>query len=133
MCTLLCSLAVVHAILTADREIALRRTFWAVALIESVGDPRAVNHREDAVGIVGIRPIMVRDVNRIFGREKYAFADRVDVQKSYEMFRLYSRYYAPRGTPEIWARNWNGGPDGARQACTLAYWLKVQRALARIH
>jgi hypothetical protein len=115
----------------AQREISLRRTFWAVAWVESKGDPRAVNRREQAVGIVQIRPIMVRDVNRIVGRGKYNLSDRTDVERSYEMFRLYSRYYAPRGTPEIWARNWNGGPKGSQKQRTACYWLRVQEVLSQ--
>jgi hypothetical protein len=115
----------------AQREITLRRTFWAVAWVESKGDPRAVNRREQAVGIVQIRPIMVRDVNRIVGRGKYNLSDRTDVERSYEMFRTFSRYYAPRGTPEIWSRNWNGGPKGSQKQTTAAYWLLVQKAMGK--
>ncbi|MFH1574264.1 MAG: transglycosylase SLT domain-containing protein [Acidobacteriota bacterium] len=113
----------------ANARYPLRQTFDAVCMAESAGDPRAYNPREDAAGIAQIRPIMVQDCNRIIGHAKYSLADRWNPAKSWEMFRLYSLYYAPRGTPEIWSRNWCGGPDGHRQGCTLAYWRKVQAAM----
>jgi len=48
------------------------------------------------------------------------------VRKSYEIFRLVCRYYHPNGTPEQWARTWNGGADGAREACTVEYWMTAK-------
>lgn len=131
MATLSCLLALSSALNAANREILLARTFWACAWVESRGDPRAVNRAEDAVGIVQVRPIMVADANRILGRSKYNLADRLDVQKSWEMFRLVVRYYYPSGTPEQWARTWNGGPKGSSRPATLAYWRKVQAELSR--
>jgi hypothetical protein len=35
-----------------------------------------------------------------------------------------------RGDAEVLARVHNGGPDGAREACTLGFWRRVGRALA---
>lgn len=132
MSSILATLALCNALLAADREISLRRTFWAVALIESGGDPRAVNRSEGAVGLIQIRPIMLFDANRIIGYNKYTLADRLSPEKSFQIFKSAVRYYFPRGTPEQWARCWNGGPDGPRQSCTLRYWTKVEKALARI-
>jgi len=133
MSTLTLTLAVVNLILSVERararEELLWRTFKAVAWTESRGDPQAVNRRENAVGIAGIRPICVRDVNRIIGREKYTLADRLNVAKSYEMFCAYVYHYGRRGGPEQWARIWCGGPDGPKQACTAPYWRKIQQAL----
>jgi len=116
----------------AEREILLRRTFWAVAWVESRGDPRAFNRSEQAAGIVQIRPIMLADANRIIGWQRWTPADRFDVEQSWHMFRVVCRYYAPQGTPEQWARIWNGGPRGMKKANTIAYWLKVKGALAQL-
>jgi hypothetical protein len=129
MTTVATLLAVSTAFHAVNREIELIRTFWAVAWVESRGDPRAVKADENAVGIVQIRPIMVRDCNRIIGYAKWTLADRLDVERSWQMFRLYSRYYAPNGTPEIWSRNWNGGPQGHKKSATLKYWRLVQSQL----
>ena len=108
---------------------SLLRTFKAVCWIESRGDPKAYNKAEDAAGIVQIRPIMVRDANRIIGYEKYTLADRWNPVKSWEIFRLVCRFYYPHGTPEQFARCWNGGPRGPKKPATLPYWLKVQRQM----
>lgn len=114
------------ALATAKNDDALRRTFDGIIAVESHGDPRAYNASEKAAGLVQIRPIMLADIARILGKEKYTLADRFDPQKSWEMFRIYSRYYAPNGGPEIWARNWVGGPRGYKKASTAVYWLKVK-------
>lgn len=132
MSTIAILLALSSAIDAAQREILLRRTFWAVAWVESGGDPRAVNVRERAVGIVQIRPIMLRDANRIIGKRKWRLSDRWNVEQSWQMFRVVMRYYYPKGGPEQWCRCWNGGPDGPRESATLPYWHKVQSALKTV-
>jgi len=125
LCLILMSAAVPDATVEA-----LGRTFAAVAMVESGGDPNCKNGDAGlAVGILQIQPIMVRDCNRILGREEYTLADRRNVSKSVEMWCIYSLHYYPNGTPEQWARAWNGGPDGPRQKCTLPYWRKVESNL----
>jgi hypothetical protein len=112
-----------------DTETELRRTFNGVCWTESKGDPLAVNRLEDAVGIAQIRPIMVRDANRIIGYQKWTLADRLDPAKSYAIFKLVVRYYAPSGGPEQWARVWNGGGKGHKKPSTWVYWLKIEAAM----
>jgi len=103
----------------------LGRTWAAMAMVESGGDPDAVGDGGLAVGILQIQPVMVAEVNRIVGERRYTLADRWDVRKSVEMFCVYSLHHWPDGTPEQWARGWNGGPAGPRKAATLAYWRRV--------
>ena len=113
----------------ATIQARLRRCFEAICQVESGGNPRAINRKEDAVGIAQIRPCMVAEANRVLGRRKYGLGDRLSVERSWEIFRLYSRYYAPNGPEETWARNWQGGPHGHKKPCTLAYWQKVKEIL----
>ncbi len=127
MTTLLATVACVNAIFAQDAE--LWRTFCAVARVESHGDPRAYNRKENAVGIVQIRPVMLADANRIAGRQRWTLADRTNPAQSWEIFRLVCLHYQPNGTPEEWARVWNGGPSGCRKAGTRAYWLRVRAAM----
>lgn len=107
---------------------------WVVAIaqVESGLDAGAYNEDEDARGVLQIRPIMVRDVNRIQALNghdrRYTHDDAWDVESSWEMFLTYSRHYAPNGTAQTWARNWNGGPSGHEKEATLPYWEKVQTA-----
>lgn len=129
MATVAVLLALSTALDAAHREILLRRTFWAVAWTESRGDPRAVKRDENAVGMIQIRPIMLADVNRVLGKPKYTLADRLDPEKCWQMWRIICLYYHPNGTPEQWARCWNGGPDWWKKPHTTdRYWSKVQAA-----
>jgi soluble lytic murein transglycosylase-like protein len=106
-----------------------RKLVDAIIHVESRGDPEAVNAREDAVGVLQIRPVMVRDVNRIIGREEFTLADRLDEAQSRRMFWVYSNHYSPGAGRETLARRWNGGPRGDSKKSTLPYWRKVRAAL----
>lgn len=101
----------------------------AIAQVESGGDPNAYNAREDAVGILQIRPILVRDCNRILGEDRFALADRTDRAKSEEMFRVIAEHYSKGQSYEVIARRWNGGPRGETKQATAAYWQRVEAAL----
>ncbi len=100
----------------------------AIIHVESRGDTLAHNIKEDAVGVLQIRPIMVKEVNRVLGFDKYTLQDRWDKQKSIEMFNVI-RHNTPHPTNEKVARNWNGGPNGYRKNSTLKYWVKVKQQL----
>lgn len=100
----------------------------AVIHVESRGDINAHNVGEDAVGVLQIRPIMVQEVNRVLGFDKYTLQDRWDKQKSIEMFNVI-RQNTLNPTNEKVARNWNGGPNGYKKNSTLKYWQKVKNQL----
>jgi hypothetical protein len=104
----------------------------AIEHVESRGRATAHNKEEDALGILQIRPIMVREVNRIVGRERFTNEDRRDIKKSREMFLIFTRHWANRykdWSDEGIARRWNGGPSGHKRAATAGYWRKVQAAI----
>ncbi|RPJ29808.1 MAG: hypothetical protein EHM35_13120 [Planctomycetaceae bacterium] len=111
-----------------SRDALLRRTWEAVCLKESGGNPRAYRKSEDAAGIGQIRPVMVAEVNRIQKARVFTLAQRFDPLLSFEMFRIHSLAYAPNGTPEQWARLWNGGGSGLKKRSTIQY----GRAIARL-
>jgi len=101
----------------------------AICAVESGGDPRAHNAREQAVGVAQIRPICVRDANRIVRSKRWSLADRYDPAKSRAIFEVYVGHYMKHyqlSGPEAAARIWNGGPQGWRRRGTLAYWRKVK-------
>lgn len=101
--------------------------------VESNGNDNAYNKSEEAVGCLQIRPIMVREVNRILKKqgEEYRFKmkDRWDRDKSLQMFWVWRDYHHPNSTDEVIARNWNGGPNGYKKKSTEKYWEKVNRCL----
>ena len=105
----------------------------ALIQIESSGRDYAHNISEDAVGCLQIRPIMVREVNRILrtqgGTFRFKLEDRWDRDKSLEIFHVWREYHHPNSTDETIARNWNGGPKGYKKESTLQYWRKVKGKL----
>lgn len=52
---------------------------------ESRFQPDAINKSENAVGLLQIRPIMIKEVNRLIGEERFTDADRKDLYKSVEI------------------------------------------------
>ena len=109
----------------------------ALIRVESRGNDSAIGDRHlvgnEAVGALQIRPIMVREVNRILKIQKsdkrFKLSDRFDRTKTIEMFLIWKNYHHPDGDFEKIARNWNGGPKGYKKTRTEKYWVKVQKEL----
>ena len=100
----------------------------AIIYVESRGDSMAYNAGEDAVGLLQIRPIMVREVNRLLKENKYTLDDRWSKSKSIEMFNVI-KAHTTNPTNERLARDWNGGWNGYKKKSTLKYWNKVKKQL----
>ena len=100
----------------------------AIIHVESRGDSMAYNAKEDAVGVLQIRPIMMREVNRLLKENKYTLDDRWSKSKSIEMFNVI-KDHTTNPTNERLARNWNGGWNGYKKKSTLKYWNKVKTQL----
>tara|TARA_R110000764_G_scaffold737_5_gene2747 strand:+ start:460 stop:867 length:408 start_codon:yes stop_codon:yes gene_type:complete len=100
----------------------------AIIHVESRGDSMAYNVGEDAVGVLQIRPIMMREVNRLLKENKYTLDDRWSKSKSIEMFNVI-KAHTTNPTNERLARNWNGGWNGYKKKSTLKYWNKVKTQL----
>lgn len=105
----------------------------ALIYVESRGNDSAIGDRhlgKPSVGCLQIRPIMVREVNRILKRKKkelrYTMDDRFSREKSIEMFMVWKDYYHDSDNFEEIARTWNGGPRGMKNKKTLSYWSKVK-------
>lgn len=110
------------------------RTIWdddvleAIIEVESSYRDGASGDSGRAVGILQIWKITVRDCNRIIGKQKYKYEDRLSREKSIEMFYIYQRHYNPTGDLEKGCKLWNSGPDcnGGEK-----YYKKVLKILAR--
>jgi hypothetical protein len=106
--------------------------FVAIASVESNLDPTAWNEKENAAGIVQIRPIMVEDVNRICKlrglEERYTLLDRWSTSKSYAMMGIYLTHYSVGMDLDVAgkARLWNGGPTGYLKPSTVEYGKRVK-------
>lgn len=114
--------------------------FSSIAWIESTHNPKAVS-RDGSVGIVQIKSVMVKEVNRICQikgiEKKFTLADRKNKEKSEEMFWIYQKFYNPhinyndisKKEMELIARKWNGGPQGHKKKATIKYWNKVNKRI----
>jgi hypothetical protein len=104
----------------------------ALILVESAGNPKAFNKKENACGCLQIRPIMVREVNRILRKQnedkRFTKENRWDCGLSQEMFYIWRNHHHENSSNEVIARNWNGGPRGYKKQSTEHYWNKVQKA-----
>jgi len=128
-------LAVVMALAPAGPSDAL---WHAIVRVESGGNPRAFNRHRAAWGIAQIRGVCLADINRIarqVGLEgRYTVADLADPAKARRIWSLYLGFYGNlytrqtgrTPTDEVYARIWNGGPNGWRKASTRAYWDRVR-------
>ena len=109
----------------------------AIIQVESRGNDSAYGDTHikggEAVGALQIRPIMVREVNRILklkrSKLRYKLKDRWDRDKSIEMFQIWKEFHHKDDDFETIARNWNGGPNGYKKSRTEKYWLKVEQEL----
>jgi len=85
------------------------------------------NIPEKAIGGYQIRPIYVKDVNRIAGT-KFTHEDARDDRKAQRMIAIYLRYYGDRyeeltglkATAYVLGMIHNGGPNGYRNASKKA-------------
>lgn len=105
----------------------------ALIEVESKWNPDALNKKEDAVGLLQIRPVMLDDVNRILrineNKRQYKLSDRWDLEKSLEIFKIYTDYYSKDSDFETIARRWNGGPIGDEKKSTIRYWKKINKLI----
>jgi len=114
--------------------------YSSIVWVESKGDANAKS-RDGSVGIIQIKPVMVKEVNRICKiqgmKKRFTLSDRKNPHKSAEMFWIYQGFYNPdlnldslsKEDMAILARKWNGGPNGDRKRATKKYWRKVSKRL----
>ena len=128
-----------YQVKTINKEIHANRLIEALIQVESSGKEDCVGDKHliiPSIGVLQIRPIMVREVNRILkiqGKDKrYKNKDRYSRVKSIEMFIIWRDYHHKDDSDEVISRCWNGGPKGYKRKKTLHYWNKVQKALKKI-
>ena len=105
----------------------------AMINVESRGNDSAFCASEKAVGCLQIRPIMLREVNRLLRRsgstKRFSLTDRWSRDKSIEIFDTWRSLSHPDDSNEVIARCWNGGPRGWKKKATIRYWEKVESYL----
>ena len=113
-----------------ERKVMLELLILALIMVESGGDTSAVGDGKKAVGVLQIHPIMVRDVNRILGEDKFSLDDRYDRQKSIAMCEVYFNHYGDGKTVEQLAAMWCSGPKGWQKLKTNK---KVQEYVRKVN
>jgi hypothetical protein len=102
----------------------------AIAMVESKGNASAKS--KDCVGLLQIRPVLVNDCNEYLklkkSNKRYTLKDRLNPNKSKEMFILYQKRYNPTNNIEKAIRLWNGG-CGYSKAKTENYYRKTLKYL----
>lgn len=116
-------------IVDLDRPETSDRLVHAMINVESLGNDSAFCASEKAVGCLQIRPIMLREVNRLLRRsgsdKRFSLTDRWSREKSIEIFDTWRSISHPDDSDEVVARCWNGGPKGWKKKATDCYWEKV--------
>jgi len=79
-------------------------------------------------GALQIKPILVRDVNRIMGTH-YTHAQVTNRATAVFIANAYLSHYGKNLSDESLARLWQGGPKGLRRSFTRAYGKRVMRKL----
>ena len=96
--------------------------FKAVCDVESAGNALGYNKDKNAIGIVQIRQIRIKDYNRRTGHN-YKLIEMFNPEKAKSVFMYYASKYNPCDYEHI-ARSWNGsGP------LTKIYWNKIKSKL----
>ena len=99
----------------------------ALIQIESGGNDLAKG-RHGELGALQIKPILVRDVNRIMGTH-YAHQQVTNRAIASFIAHAYLSHYGKNLSDESLARIWQGGPVGHKKSSTRAYARRVMREL----
>jgi len=99
----------------------------ALIQVESGGNDYA-RGRHGELGAFQIRPVMVRDVNRIMGTS-YAHAQMTNRVIARFIVSSYLAHYGKNLSDESLARIYNGGPRGHLKSSTRAYARRIRREL----
>lgn len=102
----------------------------ALIQVESGGNDLAKG-RHGELGALQIKPILVRDVNRIMGTH-YAHQQVTNRAVSTFIANAYLSHYGKNLSDESLARIWQGGPTCLRKSSTRAYSRRVMRQLSAL-
>jgi len=103
--------------------------FAALAKVESSGNAKAVNKKENALGIYQIRPAYFKD-SRVKGNHEQVFNPVFARSVCEAYFKRYEPAALASGDFETLARCHNGGNSWRRnKSATDKYWQKIKKNL----
>jgi soluble lytic murein transglycosylase-like protein len=103
--------------------------FKAIANVESSNNPKAINKKENALGIYQIRAAYFKD-SRVKGNHEQVFNPTFARSVCEAYFKRYAPEAYAKGDFESLARLHNSGPSFAkRKSATDGYWQKIKKNL----
>lgn len=104
----------------------------AIAQVESEGNPKAISKDGSSVGLMQITKVLVKDVNQRLkekgSKKRFTYNDRLNADKSVEMFIIYQEHYNKEHNIEKAIRMWNGGIGYRKNLSkTNHYYKKVMK------
>ena len=99
----------------------------ALIQVESHGNDLA-RGRHGELGALQIKPILVRDVNRIMGTS-YTHTQVTNRATATFIANAYLSHYGRNLSDESLARLWQGGPKALKRSSSRAYGKRVMRKL----
>ena len=102
----------------------------ALIQIESHGNDHA-RGKHGELGALQIKPILVRDVNRIMGTH-YAHQQVTNRAVATFIAHAYLSHYGRNLSDESLARIWQGGPTALKRSSSRAYGRRVMRKLSSL-
>ena len=103
--------------------------FAALAKVESSGNAKAVNKKENALGIYQIRPAYFQD-SKVKGNHSQVFGPVFARSVCEAYFKRYAPEAYAKGDFESLARLHNMGPKYKKNpSATNGYWSKIQKNL----
>ena len=107
------------------------RVINAIIQTESEGNSKAINKSGNCVGILQITGICVKEANAILKSKglskRYTLSDRLNPEKSKEIFILIQEKYNPEKDFVKACRIWNEGPYYNKKIKTTEYVKKVSK------
>jgi len=103
--------------------------FNALAKVESSNNPKAINKKENALGVYQIRPAYFKDAN-VKGNHGQVFDPVFARQVCEAYFKKYEKKALDNGDFETLARCHNGGCGWRKnKSATDKYWQKIKKNL----
>ena len=102
----------------------------ALIQIESAGNDLA-RGKHGELGALQIKPIMVRDANRLMGTS-YTHQQVTNRTISIFIANAYLSHYGRNLSDESLARLWQGGPKALKRSSSRAYGRRVMRKLSSL-
>jgi hypothetical protein len=134
------SLLTILCLLSISANAVDNNLLKAIEQVESGGNVRAVGDNGKSYGCLQIWNVVITDVNRI-ASTKFNHDDAFNRNKAYKIAKIYLNYYGnvyrrktgKQPNNEVYARIWNGGPNGWRKLATVKYWEKVKAKVREVN